>query len=389
MAKSILGDPNYQAICYGGYRSTSRDIQPSVEQIIEDLMILSRMGIKIIRTYNVHYPEAQNILKAIKILTEQIQNFEMFVMLGVWIDCKNAWTEMEPIHNQESDRNAIEVDTAIALAKQYPQFIKIISIGNEAMVKWATKYYVHPKIVLKWVNHFQRLKIEGVISKDIYITSSDNFESWGGGSAEYHTPELIELISAVDYISIHLYPMHDTHYNPIFWGIKSADKLLDKNIQLIKLMKEALEYAKNQYYSVCEFINRIGVKKEVHIGETGWASYSNELYGNQGSKAADEYKAGLYYRMVREWTDSHNITCFYFEAFDEPWKDSSNEGGSENHFGLFTVSGAAKYAIWNYVKEGIFSGLFRDNNKIKMTNNGNLELLKEQCAIPYSMDINN
>ena len=29
-AKEFLGDPNYPAISYGGYRDKSRDIQPSV-----------------------------------------------------------------------------------------------------------------------------------------------------------------------------------------------------------------------------------------------------------------------------------------------------------------------------------------------------------------------
>ena len=40
---------------------------------------------------------------------------------------------------------------------------------------------------------------------------------------------------------------------------------------------------------------------------------------------------------------SSNMSCFYFEAFDEPWKDAHNKGGSENYFGLFTVDGKAKY----------------------------------------------
>lgn len=385
----ILGNTNYQAICYGGYRHSSREIQPSVEQIVEDLMILSAMGIKIIRTYNVHYPEINNILEAIQILSDRYNNFNMYVMLGVWIDCKNAWTTMEPIHDRESDRNALEVDTAIALAKQYPQFIKIISIGNEAMVKWATKYYVHPKIVLKWVNHFQRLKNEGEISKEIMITSSDNFESWGGGSGEYHTPELFRLISSVDFISVHIYPMHDTYYHPHFWGVSYTDHSSDKSIQLSELMNNALEYVKIKYDNVCELVNSIGANKEVHIGETGWASYSNELFGQEGSKAADEYKAGLYYKIIKEWTDSQNITCFFFEAFDEPWKDSSNAGNSENHFGLFTVKGEAKYAVWHYAKQGVFDGLTRDKNIIQMTNNGNLELLKEKCDIPYRIDTDN
>ena len=34
----ILGDTNYMAMAYGGYRMNSRDVQPSVEEIKEDLL---------------------------------------------------------------------------------------------------------------------------------------------------------------------------------------------------------------------------------------------------------------------------------------------------------------------------------------------------------------
>ena len=32
-AKEILGNNNYPAISYGGYRKTSRDFQPSIDEI--------------------------------------------------------------------------------------------------------------------------------------------------------------------------------------------------------------------------------------------------------------------------------------------------------------------------------------------------------------------
>ena len=51
---------------------------------------------------------------------------------------------------------------------------------------------------------------------------------------------------------------------------------------------------------------------------------------------------------------NEKIACFYFEAFDENWKDFSNKNGSENHFGLFTVDGKAKYSLWKNVDNGEF-----------------------------------
>jgi len=130
-AKDILGNPDYQAICYGAYREKSRDIQPTIAQIKEDLLILSALDIKVIRTYNVHLPHASNVLKAISELKKENANFEMYVMLGAWIDCKNAWTGLEKNHEVESERNAIEIKEAVRLANQYPDIVKIIAVGNE------------------------------------------------------------------------------------------------------------------------------------------------------------------------------------------------------------------------------------------------------------------
>ena len=89
-AKEILGNNNYPAISYGGYRKTSRDFQPSIKEIKEDLKILSAIGYRILRTYNVHFAHASNLLKAIDELKIENKDFEMYVMLGIWIDCKDA-----------------------------------------------------------------------------------------------------------------------------------------------------------------------------------------------------------------------------------------------------------------------------------------------------------
>ena len=66
-AKDILGNPDYLAISYGGYRTqTSRDIQPTIAELKEDMKILSAMGVGIIRTYNVHFDQAANVIRSYK-----------------------------------------------------------------------------------------------------------------------------------------------------------------------------------------------------------------------------------------------------------------------------------------------------------------------------------
>jgi len=386
-AAEILGDSSYLGICYGGYRTTSRDDQPSVSQIKDDLKIMSAMGIKILRTYNTKLEEIQNILLAITELKSEYPDFEMYVMLGAWIDCENAWTNLTPNHDKENEKaNSAEIKRAIQLANQNPEIVKIISVGNEAMVKWATNYYVQPSVILKWVNYLQHLKKENQLPKDLWITSSDNFASWGGGDSSYHIDDLKKLYEAVDYISVHTYPMHDSHYNPEFWGLTAKDEKLTKEEKIDSLMSRALTRAKSQYQSVVTYMKSIGIQKPVHIGETGWASYSDGIYGNEGSKACDEYKSAKYYELMRDWTNKAKITCFYFEAFDEHWKDAANPKGSENHFGLFTIDGKAKYQLWGKVDQGIFNHLTRDGKPIVKTYMGNEKELLNEVELPKIKD---
>ncbi len=381
-AADILGNPDFLAISYGGYRDADHSIEPTIPQLKEDMKILHAMGIHLIRTYKLHLPHATNVVKAISELKAEDPQFEMYVMLGAWMDCLNAWTDMEPDHEQESARNAEEIAKAVALAKEYPDIVKVIAVGNEAMVKWAASYYVQPWVILKWVNHLQDLKANGELPADLWITSSDNFASWGGGGEEYHVEDLNELIRSVDFIAMHTYPMHDTHYNPVFWGSRPAESEDADSARIEAAMLRAREYAMSQYDSVRSYMKGLGVDKPIHITETGWASFSNGLYSPTRSRACDEYKMALYYQHMRDWTDEAGLSCFYFEAFDEPWKDAANPGGSENHFGLFTVDGQAKYAIWDLVDQGIFEGLTRDGHSIRKTHGGDKQVVMRQTLPP-------
>jgi len=382
-AEDVFGNPEYRAISYGGYRDISRSIQPTVEELKEDMLILYAMGIRIVRTYNVHYDEASNLLKAIRELLEEDPEFEMYVMLGAWIDAKNAFSDLpDRIRDEDSERNAPEIARAVELVQQYPEIILVVAVGNEAMVHWAVEYHVEPQIILNWVRHLQELKEQGDLPSTLWITSSDNFASWGGGGAEYHKPALTELIHEVDYISMHTYPMHDTHYNPDFWGVREHELELSDIEKVDAAMYRARDYAIQQYESVVAYMRSVGVEKPVHIGESGWATVSNEFYGEGGAQAIDEYKAGMYHRLMREWTDSNNITLFYFQAFDEQWKDAANPLGSENHFGLIDLQGRAKFAIWDLVDAGVFEGLSRGGNSIVKSYDGDLDSLMLDVLVP-------
>jgi len=381
-AAEFLGHSDYRAMSYGGYRTLTRDDQPSLSQIKEDLKILSAIGIKVIRTYNLQLDQAHNILKAIRALKMEDASFEMYVMLGLWIECENA--RQSPNHGAEDIAvNTAEIERAIIYSNQYPDIVKIIAVGNEAMVHWQADYFVLPFVILKWVNHLQKLKTEHKLPSELWITSSDNFASWGGGDAAYHNEDLTALIKAVDYISLHTYPFHDTHYNSSFW-LESQKNIehLDAKVRIELAVQSAVDYAVFQYQAVESYVESLGVQTPIHIGETGWATASENLYGTSGTQAADEYKQALYYQKMSDWTIANEVSCFYFEAFDEPWKDAPRPRGSENHFGLIDVEGTLKYALWDEYDSGVFKGMTRDDIPLKKSFNGAFEEMFSTVKLP-------
>ena len=379
-AQEILGNSSYPAISYGGYRELTRVIEPTKDQIKEDILILHAAGYRVIRTYDVHLSLAENVLKVIKDLKSLDDSFEMYVMLGAWITAANPNTE-NVIHDiEDKEFNSFEIEETARLARLYPDIVKIIAVGNEAMVHWASGYFVTPDIILKWVNYLQDLKKSGQLAKDLWITSSDNFAAWGGGDPVYHTKELISLINAVDYISMHTYSFHDSYYNPSFWNY--SNKSITETAKAEELVLKAKNYSKSQFLSVRDYLESIGINKQVHIGETGWASNDNSFYGYEGTRAADEFKQYLYFNHMNDLCEELKISCFYFSAFDEPWKDPSSINGSENHFGLFTVDGKAKYLMWDKVDKGLFKGLKRGDSKIVKTYEGNKDILIETIKNP-------
>lgn len=388
-AAEILGNPDFMAFSYGGYRHLTREQYPSLDELKEDMKILSALGVKIIRTYNVsHFPQARMLLEAIHEMKNEDPDFEMYVMLGAWMDCKGAFTDNRDHNVEDEENNITEIETAVELLNTYPDIVKIIAVGNEAMVHWAVQYYVQPGVILKWVNYLQALKKEGKIPADTWITSSDNFASWGGGDSTYHLEDLTALMKAVDYISMHTYPFHDTHHNPDFWIVPPGEEGGTHEEKIVAGMERACDHAKAQYQAVYDYMSSLGIDKPIHIGETGWASVCGSLFGSEGSGAADEFKQKLFYEHMREWTREQGMSCFYFEVFDEPWKDAGDPLGSENHFGLFTINSEAKFALWSLVDEGVFDGLTRNGLPITKSKRGDkTELLSEVKAPPTEGEV--
>ena len=384
--EDLLGNPAVTAISYSGHRLVPRSVEntPSVEQTKEDLRIMAAMGIGLLRTYNTTiYPHTERILQAIRELKEEEPGFEMSVMLGVWIQCVDAFTENADHTTGDTPHNQREIDAAIRLTAAYSDIVEIIAVGNEAMVTWQG-HYVPSSVILRWVKHLQEARERGDIPASTLITSSENWAALGGEES-YRNDDLAELVTRMDFLSLHTYAFHDTYYNPALrWVSNDEEATLPLVEQIDLAVERAIGLQRDQVQAVRDYLASIGVDKEIHIGETGWASMDNSYYGPDGTRAADEYVAGKFHAAARTWTREAGMTCFYFQAFDEPWK-SDGTAGSEGHFGLITVDGRAKYAIWDLVDAGLFEGLTRGGNPIVKTHDGDEAVLLEELQAPVAL----
>jgi exo-beta-1,3-glucanase (GH17 family) len=393
----LLGNNDYLAISYGAWRSNVREpgaLVPTVAQQKEDMKILAAMGIKLLRTYNTQSyigldgkSNTENLLEAIKQLKAENADFEMYVMLGIWIDGLNSFSDVNVIHDQENPENALEMAAGIKLAQDYPTIVKVMAVGNEAMVHWAP-YHVTPRIILKHVNALQALKADGSLANDMWITSSDNHASWGsldgGAGGGYDNEDLKALIAAVDFISLHTYAFHDTYYDEDFWLVPADEADLTVKQKVDAAMIRANNVTLKQTADAQKYMLALGIEKQIHLGELGWASFANVHYGDAGSKAASEYKQKVFHDAVRTWSNEFGAALFYFQAFDEPWKgNKDNAGDSEKNFGLIDINGKAKYVAWDMVDTLNDAGLTRgDVSKFTKSFGGDMDALMLKVSSP-------
>jgi exo-beta-1,3-glucanase (GH17 family) len=290
-----LGLPVGKAICYSGYRygqSPDSGIYPSYEQIKEDLLILQKQW-AFIRLYDCS-EHAETVLQ---VIDQEKLNFK--VMLGAYIGAElnnfgcpwgTIYSEKELAENTK--KNLAQMKRLIQLAKQFPDIIFSLSVGNEATVDW-TDHYVPINRVIRYV---QMIKKEAQQP----VTFCENYVPW--------YDKLKSLADEVDFISIHTYPV---------WEYKH--------------IHEALEYTKQNYKGIADRYPN----KPVIITEAGWATNSNGR-GINPENVSEEYQS-IYYNDLMEWSEKEGIMTFVFEAFDEPWKGSREAMEPEKHWGLFTV----------------------------------------------------
>jgi exo-beta-1,3-glucanase (GH17 family) len=295
------------AVAYSGFREGQHPdrgdgaVNPSREQVLEDLRILERHGFRLIRMYD----SGENTATALELIREH--GLPIRVLLGIWLKAEVSNHERcewltEPIPAatlaENALANAAEIDRGIALARRFPGIVVAVNVGNEALVEW-NDHMVPLERVIEYV---RRVKAQ----VDPPVTVADNYDWW----ARHGAP----LAAEVDFIGVHTYPQ---------WEGKTVEEAMPYTIANLAAVRAALP------------------DKPMVILEAGWATLASEF-----GERANEADQARHFNELRDWARAHNTTVFCFEAFDEPWKgDPDDPLGAEKHWGLFDVQRRPKLAM--------------------------------------------
>jgi len=292
------------AVAYSGFREGQHPdrgdgaVNPSAEEILEDLQILLAHDFQLIRMYD----SRGNTRDTLEVVRQK--DLPIKVVLGIWLDAEFSnhegcpWLN-EPIPDEKLAanklKNAAEVERGIELAKQFADIVVAVNVGNEALVDW-NDHMVPLEQVIAYVR-----QVKGAIEQP--VTVADNYVWWTQNGAP--------LAAEVDFLGVHTYPA---------WEEKTIDEALAFTIENIEGVQEALP------------------DKPIVILEAGWATVASEF----GERASETNQARYYAEMLK-WATETKTTVFFFEAFDEPWKgDPDRPLGAEKHWGLFNVDRTPK-----------------------------------------------
>ncbi len=277
-----------QGISYGPHRDGQRPGGPSPTraQMREDLELL-RGRWSLLRVYSAD-PVAEDLLALVR---EERLPFK--VLLGAWVA------------PDAPEENRKQVQTAVRLARAYPDVVLALCIGNETQVSWSD--HKVPVDVLVG------LLREARSGSTLPVSTADDFGFW-------LEPRSDAVAREVDFIVLHVYAM---------WNGQPLDR--------------ALDFTRGKYDDVV----RRHPGLPVVLGEAGWAT-AKHTEGEQATLIKGrpgEAEQGVFLEQFTAWVVRDRIVSTWFEAFDENWKGGPHPDEVEKHWGLFRADRTPKQAV--------------------------------------------
>lgn len=306
------------SVNYSPYRTSRNESELGREvitpaNVLQDLRLIQSAGIGNIRLFSSR-AFAETVLKVI-----QDSKLDLKVQLGAYPN---------PVTNPAAEAdNQAELDACIRLANAYRDIVVAVSVGNETMVEWST-HKVEPERMAGYLR-----KVRSSITQP--VTTNDNWLMWA------NVPKAVA--ETVDYAAVHVYPFLDTFYNPskYDWRQKSSPEASRAKAMVDATLAEAKKQLEDARAGLAK-LNLGGIP--LVIGETGWAAV--DIAGGPSlAFRAHPVNQKMFFDGLQAWVQEGRKdpqgpkVIFYFQAFDEPWKQG------DDGWGLFNARREARHVV--------------------------------------------
>ena len=302
-----------KAVAYSPYRSSTNEGGLAAEVIPEanikqDLDLLVQGGFGLIRLFDSDDKVGKGVLQVIR-----KYGINLKVQLGIYVQSGN------------DAYNRAQIDRAVALANTYYDIVLAVSVGNENMVDFSFNK-IDPSVMSGYIR-----TLRPQISQP--ITTDDNYGFWDKADAR--------IADVVDFASIHVYPELDTVFVPEPGLFDWRQKETPEGQRAAAMMNASLAEARRQYDLARNNLDRLGrADIPITVGETGW----NAVDLGRLKFRAHPVNQKMYYDGLAAWAAEGRSgagpkAIFYFEAFDEAWKQGDDK------WGLFNKDRQARYVV--------------------------------------------
>ena len=305
-----------KAVAYSPYRTSANAAGRAAETITpamikQDMDLLIAAGFGLIRVFDSDEKVARQTLEVIR-----SNGLNMKMQLGLYV------------FNNDDVYNQNEIARGVALANTYKDIILGVSVGNETMVSWSFNR-IDPTVMRGYLK-----QVRDKITQP--VTTNDNYAFWKETSAT--------ITDVIDYAALHTYPELDTVFIPEPGLFDWRQKNVPEAQRAAAMIDAAIAEARFQYGLARSHLDRLGrADIPIVIGETGW----NAVDLGALKFRAHPVNQKMYFDRLQTWaaegrTGAGPKSIFYFEAFDEPWKQGDDK------WGLFNVQRQARYVVKNF-----------------------------------------
>ena len=302
-----------KAVSYSPYRSAKnvadRDNETITAAMVQqDLELLLAGRFTLIRLFDSSDKVARMTLQVIR-----ERRIDIKVMLGIYVNRGDA------------AYNDAEVARGIALAREFKDIVLAVSVGNETMVSWSFNRF-DTRALQPYIK-----AVRDAVSQP--VTTDDNWAFFAHNGPREQDPA--SILASIDFVSMHTYPVLDTVYSPDLWDWRQA--AVPSARRAAAMVDAAVARANFEYAAVRSHMDRLGLKSmPIVIGETGWQADPAMV-----PHRSHPVNQKMYVDRINAWEASQTgpRAIFYFEAFDEPWKEADDK------WGLFNVKRQARYVV--------------------------------------------